>query len=308
MIADASPPAAAPAPPVRSAAFAPTDNVSPTPPVRAVVAQLSNEDAEGDRDNVEHDAPAPALEATHHLVKRETHVAAPLALAPVAAPPPPAPPAHVAEATATPPVAPKPELKAAPPARAIAALVPTPAPIIRVADAAPAADIQGPDSDAKYQLKAEMQARIATPPMPAPAVRQADAGPAALGWVKGPEGVAQAAQPKAAPPVKPLAAAPRAREETAIEKTADARPAAHEGWMIQIGASEDAAKANELLIRAKSQNRSLLASAKPFTEKIEKGNGAFYRARFAGLDSPLAAEFACKNLKRNGFSCFATHD
>ena len=78
--------------------------------------------------------------------------------------------------------------------------------------------------------------------------------------------------------------------------------------MIQIGASEDAAKANELLIRAKSQNRSLLASAKPFTEKIEKGNGAFYRARFAGLDSSSTAEAACKSLKRNGFSCFATRD
>jgi D-alanyl-D-alanine carboxypeptidase len=76
--------------------------------------------------------------------------------------------------------------------------------------------------------------------------------------------------------------------------------------VIQIGATDNAGKANDLLIRAKAQNRTL-ASAKPFTEKVEKGDGTFYRARFAGLDSS-SAESACKTLKRSGFSCFATHD
>ncbi len=316
MIADATPPAAPPAPPVRSAALAPADSVSPTPPVRVAVAQLSSEDAEGDSDNVERDPPAPALGATRRLVKQDARVAPPAAVIPTAAPLPPAPPARVAEAN---PVAlgwvkgpegaaPKAEPKAAPPVRAMAALVSTPAPIIRVADAVPAtADrVDGLDSAAKYQLKVEMQAR--TLAAPAPVARQAEASPAALGWVKGPEGVAQSAEPKAAPPVKPLVAALRAKEETAVARSADDRPSGREGWMIQIGASEDAGKANELLIRAKTQNRSTLASARPFTEKIEKGNGAFYRARFAGLDSSSTAEAACKSLKRNGFSCFATHD
>ena len=66
-------------------------------------------------------------------------------------------------------------------------------------------------------------------------------------------------------------------------------------------------KRNDLLIRARAQNRSTLASAKAFTEKVKKGEGVLYRARFAGLDSASAGQ-ACRSLKRSGFSCFATHD
>ena len=83
--------------------------------------------------------------------------------------------------------------------------------------------------------------------------------------------------------------------------------AARAGWMIQIGATDDAAKANALLIRARERNRSTLAAAKPVTEKVRKGEDTFYRARFAGLDS-ASAETACRSLKRNGFSCFAARD
>ena len=50
-----------------------------------------------------------------------------------------------------------------------------------------------------------------------------------------------------------------------------------------------------------------LAAAKPITEKVQKGDASFYRARFAGLD-PTSAESACRSLKRNGFSCFTAHD
>ncbi len=79
------------------------------------------------------------------------------------------------------------------------------------------------------------------------------------------------------------------------------------GWVIQIGATDDAGKANDLLSRAKTEGRTALASAKPFTEKIQKGEATLYRARFAGLD-PNAAEAACRTLKRSGFACFATHN
>ncbi len=75
--------------------------------------------------------------------------------------------------------------------------------------------------------------------------------------------------------------------------------------MIQIGATDDAGKANDLLIRARQQNHGALAMARPVTEKFKKGGDTFYRARFAGLDS-AAAEQACRSLKRSGFSCFAT--
>ena len=79
----------------------------------------------------------------------------------------------------------------------------------------------------------------------------------------------------------------------------------HGGWMIQIGATDDMAKANDLLSRAKTQSHGTLAAAKPFTEKVQKGAGTLYRARFAGLQADTAEE-ACKALKRSGFSCFAT--
>ena len=54
--------------------------------------------------------------------------------------------------------------------------------------------------------------------------------------------------------------------------------------MIQIGATDDAGKANELLDKAKAKRGALLASARPYTEKVQKGHGTIYRARFAGLE------------------------
>ncbi len=79
------------------------------------------------------------------------------------------------------------------------------------------------------------------------------------------------------------------------------------GWMIQIGATDDAGKAAELLDKAKARRGALLASAKPFTEKVQKGHGTIYRARFAGLEESKAAA-ACKALKHSGFSCFTIKD
>ena len=83
------------------------------------------------------------------------------------------------------------------------------------------------------------------------------------------------------------------------------RPSGAHGWMIQIGATDSIAKANELIARAKGQSHNLLGNAHPFTEKVQKGKETLFRARFAGLE-PDAAENACKGLKRAGFSCFAT--
>ncbi len=58
--------------------------------------------------------------------------------------------------------------------------------------------------------------------------------------------------------------------------------------MIQIGATDDAGKANELLDKAKAKRGALLASARPYTEKVQKGHGTIYRARFAGLEESKA--------------------
>ena len=83
--------------------------------------------------------------------------------------------------------------------------------------------------------------------------------------------------------------------------------AAPGSWMIQIGATDDLAKANALLTRARERNGGALAAAKPVTETVRMGDGKVYRARFAMIDS-ASAESACRSLKRNGFACFPARD
>ncbi len=98
----------------------------------------------------------------------------------------------------------------------------------------------------------------------------------------------------------------RAPESTgSVPETVDRPAVARSGWMIQIGATDDADKAHALLARAKSEGPRSLSRATPFTEKFQKGSETFYRARFAGLEAETA-EAACKSLKRSGFACFAT--
>ena len=146
----------------------------------------------------------------------------------------------------------------------------------------------------------------------------ATATPSSLRWVTGPQ------------PVRLGPAAPESRVATAGRSTAisfnassedrtDTTPGPHgtvedghsegarTGVVIQIGATADAGSAEELLTRARSEGASALASAKPFTERVQKGDSTLYRARFAGLE-PAEAEAACKTLKRSGFACFATRD
>lgn len=77
-------------------------------------------------------------------------------------------------------------------------------------------------------------------------------------------------------------------------------------WVIQLGATDDEGKAKEILARAKAKASGSLASASPFTEKVEKGGSTLFRARFAGFDDSKDAQNACTKLKRGGFSCFAT--
>jgi D-alanyl-D-alanine carboxypeptidase len=106
------------------------------------------------------------------------------------------------------------------------------------------------------------------------------------------------------------APAPAARIEAAAPfQTAKAEPAAvsetrkRSGWIIQIGAFEDASEAKEKLADAKLK-ASLLKDAEPFTEIFSKGDKRYYRARFAGLRES-AAEQACRQLKKSQIACFA---
>lgn len=129
--------------------------------------------------------------------------------------------------------------------------------------------------------------------------------PSTMRWVAGPapakdRKTADKPVEKAAPQQAAAAPADRVEPETARRPTA-----ARTGWMIQIGATDDVAKANALLAKAKADGRNTLGRAQPFTEKVQKGASILYRARFAGLEAD-SAELACKTLKRTGFSCFAT--
>ena len=144
--------------------------------------------------------------------------------------------------------------------------------------------------------------------------------PSALGWVASPpsrplpdggaKAIDAAAPPAARPVARPADIASKplpAKTTTVVAKADDGSKSAssHPGWMIQIGATDDAGKAGELLARAKLQSNNTLASARPFTEKVQKGDAVLYRARFAGLE-PDTAEAACKSLKKSGFACFTT--
>ncbi|CAD5254773.1 D-alanyl-D-alanine carboxypeptidase [Bosea sp. 62] len=99
-----------------------------------------------------------------------------------------------------------------------------------------------------------------------------------------------------------VAKAPEAKAEAKLpEKTAIASK-----WVIQLGATDDEAKAKDILSRARAKASGSLADASAFTEKVEKGGATLFRARFAGFEESKDAEKACAQLKRGGFSCFAT--
>jgi len=159
-------------------------------------------------------------------------------------------------------------------------------------------------------------------------VMAATSTPSTLRWVIGPRSSEAAAEARAkaaytapataskpaetkvakfVPPAPiPTSSIQRSSREVASRETT--RPAAaRTGLMIQIGATDDQEKAQNLLARARAQGRSVLGSAQPFTEKVQKGGGTLWRARFAGLTED-GAEAACKSLKRSGFACFTTRN
>jgi len=84
-------------------------------------------------------------------------------------------------------------------------------------------------------------------------------------------------------------------------------PHAHGGWVIQIGAYEGEQEARQHLSEARVKVHAALAAADPFTERVQKGDKALYRARFAGFDK-TTAEAACRQLKHSDFACLALKD
>jgi D-alanyl-D-alanine carboxypeptidase len=81
----------------------------------------------------------------------------------------------------------------------------------------------------------------------------------------------------------------------------------HGGWLIQIGAFDDEVEAKQHLSAAQIKVHAPLAAKDPFTERVQKGDKALYRARFAGFDKSTA-EAACRALKRSDFECMPLKD
>ncbi len=178
----------------------------------------------------------------------------------------------------------------------------------------PLAAERGPSNDGSTNRRVLIASASGTP--------VATATPSSLHWVTGPAPVrrgpsADDAKLTAGSKAQPIGSEPAPDRTDSLGGRSSAAsggphdeargPAAKGEWVIQIGATDNEGAAAELLSRARSESHSALASAKPFTEKVQKGDSTLYRARFAGLAS-AEAETVCKTLKRSGFACFATRN
>jgi D-alanyl-D-alanine carboxypeptidase len=152
-----------------------------------------------------------------------------------------------------------------------------------------------PAHPAAAQPPAQAQARPLPAETPRTIVASAEPAP-----------VAAPAPPKIEPaPIEPAKPAPV--KSTAVNPAPQTPPHAHGGWVIQIGAYGGEDEARQHLNEAKSKLHTKFASADPFTERVQKGDTTFYRARFAGFDKSTA-EAACRQLKRSDFACMALKD
>jgi D-alanyl-D-alanine carboxypeptidase len=173
-----------------------------------------------------------------------------------------------------------------------------------IAAAAPNVDLKV----AQAEPSAPAPAASEPPTTKAPQVSAVQARPAQVKPAQIELGQVQAAQ------MQPAQIEPSAIERrTAVANVAtvpaySASPAhSHGGWLIQIGAFDDEGEAKQHLSAAQIKVHGALAAKDPFTERVQKGDKALYRARFAGFDKSTA-EAACRELKRSDFECMALKD
>jgi len=205
-------------------------------------------------------------------------------------------------------------MAAAPAAAQSAATTPAAAPArpstTEIASAAPTVDLKAAAMPTEAPAKADLQSAAHAVPAALPA-----AAPEL--HAAAPELHTAAPEPRAIAPT-PLPEAEFAaveRERAALVEPRPARLAvvpsapvhAHGGWIIQIGAFDDENDAKQHLNAAQTKVRTTLAAKDPFTERIQKGDKALYRARFAGFDR-ATAEAACRQLKRSDIQCMAVKD
>jgi D-alanyl-D-alanine carboxypeptidase len=192
-------------------------------------------------------------------------------------------------------------------------LVPVVATTSQPSAVTPAVPAQQPGTRAGSQARTEIAAAApnvdlrvaqAEPSVPAPAVRE-PASPKSID-----------AAPVQSQPVQmqPAQIEPAPIETHTAAANVQTLPAyfaapahAHGGWLIQIGAFDDEDQARQHLSAAQIKVHAPLAAKDPFTERVQKGDKALYRARFAGFDKSTA-EAACRALKRSDFECMALKD
>jgi D-alanyl-D-alanine carboxypeptidase len=118
------------------------------------------------------------------------------------------------------------------------------------------------------------------------------------------QAMAYAAPAPQAPQIQPQ---PTLQQQASLQDSSAKPQVTRSGWIIQVGALESAAEAQQRIEAARSHAQGLLSKADPFTETVSKGDKTLVRARFAVLDREQA-EAVCKKLKRADISCMTMHN
>jgi D-alanyl-D-alanine carboxypeptidase len=139
--------------------------------------------------------------------------------------------------------------------------------------------------------------------------------PSGHGTGNGVLGVLPAATAPQAPVPQPVAVAsaspqplpaPVAQALQAMPQSAPVK--VHTGWIVQVGALETEAEAQQRIEAARNSSRGLLTKADSFTEPvIAKDNRKLFRARFAGLERDQA-EAVCRALRRSDIVCITVRN
>ncbi|WP_114946810.1 D-alanyl-D-alanine carboxypeptidase [Microvirga calopogonii] len=191
-------------------------------------------------------------------------------------------------------------------------LAPVAAPV-RVASATPQAPVAQASTPPTAPERKPLDLNTLRPVVASATGASSTTTPSSVKWQKGPEPLPLNAQAYAALPAPaPMPASQKAALQAKVEAKVEAPKAeaaepkkAVTGWVIQLGATDDEAKAKAMLDTARGRFGKVLGKASPFTEKVTVDGSTLYRARFSGFAESDDAANACKQLKKSGMNCFA---
>jgi D-alanyl-D-alanine carboxypeptidase len=172
-----------------------------------------------------------------------------------------------------------------------------------IAAAAPNVEVKAPQAEQLVPAPASEPAPMKSPQASSAQIQSAQAQPAKFQSAQVPQTQTQPAQIEPTPIERHTAAA----NVPTLPVYSAPSVHSHGGWLIQIGAFDDEGEAKQHLSAAQIKVHGPLAAKDPFTERVQKGDKALYRARFAGFDKSTA-EAACRALKRSDFECMALKD